>query len=229
MPVARHPQNRNSVIVADLAADVRPLIEWDVDRLRDALFGADRDDRPGLKEVRFNRCPFVAPIEVLRDQDSRRLEIDMAAALGRFEALRAVGGLASKIAAVYDRADRRAMNDADEALYDGFIGDDDRAQCAQVLTQVLGGDPSPHIVFSDGRLNELLFRMRARRDETILSPPEQARWREWLKSKLVDGGEGVLTLQRFRRAIDELDAPTEIVHALTEHADAIARKLGDPS
>lgn len=229
MPVARHPQNRNSVIVANLATDVRPLIEWDADRLREALFGTDRDDRPGLKEVRFNRCPFVAPIEVLREQDARRLELDLAAARVRFDMLRASSGLAGKIAAIYDRVDGRAANDADEALYDGFIGDDDRAQCAQVLTQVLGGDPSPHVVFSDGRLNELLFRMRARRDETSLSAAEQARWREWLKRKLIDGGEDVLTLQRFRQAIDELDAPAEIVRALTEHADAIARKLAEPT
>jgi exodeoxyribonuclease-1 len=229
MPVARHPQNRNSVIVADLATDVRPLIEWDADRLREALFGTDRDDRPGLKEVRFNRCPFVAPVEVLREQDARRLELDLAAARVRFDMLRASSGLAGKIAAIYDRVDGRAANDADEALYDGFIGDDDRAQCGQVLTQVLGGDPSPHVVFSDGRLNELLFRMRARRDETSLSAAEQARWREWLKSKLIDGGEDVLTLQRFRQAIDELDAPAEIVRALTEHADAIARKLAEPT
>ena len=229
MPVARHPRNRNSVIVADLATDIRPLIEWDVDRLREALFGTDRDDRPGLKEVRFNRCPFVAPIEVLREQDARRLELDVAEARVRFDMLRASSGLASKVAAIYDRAEARATNDADEALYDGFIGDDDRAQCAQVLTRVLGGDLSPHVVFSDGRLNELLFRMRARRDETGLSATELARWREWLKSKLIDGGEDVLTLQRFRQAIDELDAPAEIVRALTEHADAIARKLAEPA
>lgn len=229
IPVARHPQNRNSVIVADLAADVRPLIEWDVDRLREALFGTDRDDRPGLKEVRLNRCPFVAPIEVLREQDARRLDLDMATVRTRFDALRAYAGLAGKITAIYERSDRRATRDADAALYDGFIADDDRAQCAQVLTRVLGGDPSPHVVFSDVRLNELLFRMRARRDEASLSATERFRWREWLKGKLIDGGEDVLTLDRFRRAIDELEAPGEIVRALTEHADAIAHKLADSS
>jgi exodeoxyribonuclease-1 len=229
MPVARHPRNRNSVIVADLATDVRPLIEWEVDRLREALFGTDRDDRPGLKEVRLNRCPFVAPIEVLREHDARRLELDMAAARARFDTLRAFGGLAGKVAAIYDRADARISSDADEALYDGFIGDDDRVQCGQVLTRVLGGDPSPHVVFSDGRLNELLFRLRARRDESSLSATEQVRWHEWLKSKLIDGGDDVLTLQRFRHAIDELDATAEIVRALNEHADAIARKLAEPA
>jgi exodeoxyribonuclease-1 len=225
MPLARHPQNRNSVIVADLAADVRPLIEWDVERLRDALFGVGRDDRPGLKEVRFNRCPFVAPIEVLREQDARRLDIDATIARRRFDELRDQPGLAEKIASIYAGARNVAERDADAALYDGFIGDADRAQCAHVLTQMLGGESSPNAVFSDERLNELLFRMRARRDESALSAPERDRWRAWMKHKLIDGGPDVMTLSRFRKALDELDASGDIVSALREHADLIDRKL----
>ena len=229
MPLARHPQNRNSVIVADLAADVRPLIEWEVERLRDALFGVDREDRPGLKEVRFNRCPFVAPLDVLREQDANRLELDVSIARSRFDSLRAHAGLASKIAAIYNGAGTQITHDADAALYDGFIGDADRAQCGYVLTQMLAGVPSPNVVFSDERLNELLFRMRARRDESALSAPERTRWQHWMKSKLTGGDERVMTLQRFRQAIEELDAPSDLVRALSEHADAIARKLADVS
>jgi exodeoxyribonuclease-1 len=227
MPLVRHPRNRNSVIVADLGVDVRPLIEWDADRLREALFGADRDDRPGLKEVRLNRCPFVAPVEVVRPEDARRLDLDTAASLQRFEELRAHAGLAEKIAAVYRIDGSPRAHDADAALYDGFIEDDDRARCADVLTQMLGGTHAPNVVFSDERLNELLFRMRARRDESALSAPERTRWLEWMRHKLIDGVGGGLTLPKFREALDELDAPPQIVEALSEYAQLIERKLSN--
>ena len=229
MPLARHPQNRNSVIVANLAMDVRPLIDWDVDRLREALFAADRDDRPGLKEVRLNRCPFVAPMGVLRDQDAVRLELDVAAAQARFDALRGEPSLAGKIAGVYARATIVAAHDPDAALYDGFISDADRAECGHVLTQMLKGQSSPKVVFSDERLNELLFRMRARRDEEALSATERLRWRNWMKGKLINGPDGVMTLQRFRKSIEELDAPADLVRALSEHADAVQLRLSDTS
>jgi exodeoxyribonuclease-1 len=227
IPLARHPRNRNSIIVADLASDTRPLIEWDVDRLRSALFGSERADRPGLKEVRLNRCPFVAPLEALRKEDARRLDLDVEAARRRFEDLRAQPALSRKIAAVYGDARGNEPHDADEALYDGFISDADRGQCAQVLTQMLAGDRSPSPMFSDERLNELLFRMRARRDESALSAPERTRWRQWMKSKLLAGEGANMTLPRFRQALRELDAPSDLVRELSEHADSIERRLSE--
>jgi len=225
MPVARHPRNRNSVIVADLASDIRPLIEWDADRIREALFGTDRDDRPGLKEVRLNRCPFVAPIAVVRSEDAQRLELDIAESQRRFEQLRATPGLAAKIAAVYTVERTRPASDADVALYDGFISDSDRQRCGEVLTQVLGGVEAPDVIFADERLNDLLFRMRARRDEAALTAAERARWHDWMRCKLIDGVGGSLTLPRFQRALAELDAPAEIVEALCEHAKTIELRL----
>ncbi len=227
MPLARHPRNRNSIIVVDLMTDVRPLIEWNEDRLRDALFGIDRTDRPGLKEVRLNRCPFLAPLEVLRETDARRLGLDVVRARKRCDDLRAHPGLAQKVAAIYGRSAEVAPHDADAALYDGFIEDSDRALCGTVLTQLLGGEQSPNVVFSDDRLNELLFRMRARRNGSALSASEHARWRRWMRSKLIDGGDDVMTLERFRQAIESLDAPVGLVRALREHGDAIERKLSD--
>ncbi len=136
--------------------------------MREALFGADRDDRPGLKEVRLNRCPFVAPIAVVRDEDAQRLELDLPESQRRFEHLRETPGLAAKIAAVYAVEGTRDASDRRRALYDGFIGDADAQRCGDVLTQLLGGVQAPDVAFADERLNELLFRMRARRDEAAL-------------------------------------------------------------
>ena len=76
MPVARHPRNQNSIIVADLGR-ISSAPGMGRARLERSVVRDGRDDRPGLKEVRLNRCPFVAPMQVLRPQDVSRLGFDL--------------------------------------------------------------------------------------------------------------------------------------------------------
>ena len=228
VPLARHPRNRNSVIVADLSREVAPLIEWDRDRLRDALYGSDRDQRPGLKEVRLNRCPFVAPLSVLRDGDIRRLGLDMAAVSERFDQLVAHRDIDEKIASLYVDDRQFQERDVDAALYDGFIDDADRARGAKAIAQLLADSGEPEVEFEDKRLGELLFRLRARRDEARLSAAERARWADFVRAKLIDGTEGRPTLAQFRTALAQLEAPAELVAELSSHADLLETILAVP-
>ena len=228
VPVARHPSNRNSVVVADLSKEIAPLIEWDRDRLRDALFGADRDQRPGLKEVRLNRCPFVAPLSVLRDTDIRRLGLDMAVVSERFDALTAHREVGEKIASLYAGEREFDERDADAALYSGFFDDADRARAASAVAQLLSGSTDPTTEFGDKRLAELLFRLRARRDESKLSAAERIRWQRFVKGKLIDGVDGRPSLADFRKALADLEAPAELVAELAGHADMLEQILSAP-
>jgi exodeoxyribonuclease-1 len=225
MPLARHPQNRNSVIVADLGRDERPLLEWDAERLRAGLFGSDAEQRPGLKEVRLNRCPFVAPLKSLRTQDIGRLGLDLDTVRRRFDRLRADSTLPDKISAVYAARDHVRVADADAGLYQGFIGDADRARCAEVLGQLLGGTTTPTVQFDDERLTELLFRLRARRDDAALDAAEQVRWWTIVKAKLLDGVGGGLTLHEYRALLEQATATPDVISALREHADMVERRL----
>jgi len=225
MPLARHPQNRNSVIVADLGRDERPILEWDVERLREGLFGSDAERRPALKEVRLNRCPFVAPLKSLRAQDVSRLGLDLDAARRRFDRLHADATLAKKISALYTARTHKSIVDADAGLYEGFIGDADRARCAEVLGQLLGGTSTPTVQFDDERLTELLFRLRARRDDAALDAAEQVRWWDTVKAKLIDGVGGGLTLHEYRVLLEQVTAAPDLIGALREHADMVERRL----
>ena len=225
MPIARHPSNRNSVIVADLTKDIGPLIEWDRDRLREALFGPDRDQRPGLKEVRMNRCPFVAPLGVLREQDARRLGFDMPVVTARYDRLMQRRDIAEKVASMYAVDREFEPRDVDAGLYGGFFNDADRARAADAVAQLLGGTSVPRVDFADARLDELLFRLRARRDESILSAAERARWLSFVAAKIIDGVGGKMTLAEFRAALTELEAPSDLVAELASHADSLDRLL----
>jgi len=225
-PLVRHPTNRNSVIVVDLGRDARPLLDLDADRLRENLFDPNSEQRPALKEVRLNRCPFIAPLAVLRSGDAERLHLDIDTAQRRFAALRADERLPAKVRQIYVSEGRPDV-DADAALYQGFVGDVDRARSATVLAELRAGNSRPEVEFDDARLNELLFRLRARRDDAALSPSERRRWWTFVKAKLTDGKVGGLTLKEFRTLLHQLDPASELLDPLRLHADDVERRLRD--
>src|SRR5699024_2101033 len=75
MPVARHPVNRNAVIVFDLRRDPEPLLELGPDELYDRIFTPedalpDGVERVALKSVHLNKCPVLAPYGMLRENEA---------------------------------------------------------------------------------------------------------------------------------------------------------------
>lgn len=76
-PLAWHPENRNAVIMVDLAGDISPLLELDSDTLREQLYTAKADlgDHVAVpvKLVHINKCPVLAQANTLRPEDADRL------------------------------------------------------------------------------------------------------------------------------------------------------------
>ena len=77
MPMGRSPK-KNTRMVVDLCADVSCLVEWSDDRLAEVWWNPDGDDRLPVRPLQINKCPFIAPVSVLRPQDIDRLSLDMA-------------------------------------------------------------------------------------------------------------------------------------------------------
>ena len=204
--VAPHPAKAKSVIVADLAADPRPLLELDADAIAEVLFtpAAERDpDKPSipLQEVALNRIPVVVPFGTLDTDAARRLAIDPAQVRDNLARLRASADLRDKLRSVF-AAPPAAGADADAALYDGFVGDADRARMDAVHRhapeELAGFDPG----FEDARLPELYFRYRARNWPGTLDAREAERWRELRWRRLCKGEAGSpRSLATFRREL----------------------------
>ncbi len=221
LPLIAHPHNSNSVVVVDLGVDVDSLIRWDAERIREALFTKGAEIRPPLKEVRLNRCPFVAPLSVLRRQDARRLKVDLTVAESRVHALKSSAGLRDKIRSVYSQRAKEPTGDVDASLYEGFINDADRSRCASVLQGLLRGDGIREMDFEDVRLHTLLWRLRARRDFEALAANEKPVWREEVGSRLTDPSLRGITLQQFRTALTQLPDGSDVRRALETHADEV--------
>lgn len=210
LPLAWHPRNRNALIVCDLGQDPAPLLELDAEALRQRLYTRREELGEGelpvpLKLVHVNRCPVLAPLAVLREQDQARLGIDLAAWQARAQVL--VEGKPQwqdKLAAIYEQENFPGVEDPEQQLYDGFIGDRDRRLCEQVRQADpvrLGREQWP---FDDPRLVELLFRYRARNFPETLSAPEQEQWREFCRCRLMLDEYGAPnTLANFEVALAE--------------------------
>ncbi len=180
--ICAHPTNSNAIIVADVSQDLSPLLEWPAERLREALFGADAAQRPPLKQVRVNKCPFVAPLSVLRPADVRRLGLDKEAAERRRKQLRRAN-LAGKMRKIYAAEPGPPPADVEGALYGGFFADDDQARCRSFQRALQQGDWLD-LDYQDARLPQLASRMKARCFPQQLTAQQEADWRTWVGAKI---------------------------------------------
>jgi len=225
--LARHPLNNNSYLVADLSQNIEPLLNWGVDELREALFSSGGHQRPPLKEIRINRCPFLSGANVLRSQDLARLDLSIAKLTDRQEQL-LKANVGKKIAQVYARQPSPAPADVDAALYEGFLGDADRAACEDFQSSLVNGVWPQSISFKDDRLRELSFRLKARCFPHLLTETEQHRWSEFVSEKLSSPNAAWLTLPKAREQLDEasLSSSDPVLGALDEHYGRLELELG---
>jgi exodeoxyribonuclease-1 len=208
LPLAWHPRNRNALIVCDLQADIAPLLNESVETLRTRLYTrrdqlAEGELPVPLKLLHINRCPVVAPMNVLRAEDIQRLQLDVPAYQAQAEQLRASSGLwQGKLAQVYAEEQFAANQDPEQQLYDGFIGDRDRRLCEQVRQAEPQRLAEADWPFADERLPELLFRYRARNFAASLNEQEQQRWRTFCQQRLSQPEYGAPnTLEQFSQAL----------------------------
>lgn len=234
--ICRHPTNSNAVVVADLAEDISPLLDWPAEKIREELFKprADADPavpRPPLKEIRINRCPFVATIDVLNEENYERLQLDRKLIKENARRL-ARPDLAAKIARVYTARDNPPNTDVDAALYDKFLVDADRSRC-QRFHEALATDEWLDMDFADSRLIELRTRLKARNYPARLTGAERDGWREFVRDKLAADADW-MGLARYRTTLAEVagelpdgdEAGTAILQALGQHGDELAQRYG---
>lgn len=236
LPLAWHPRNRNALIVCDLQADPAPLLDEDAETLRQRLYTrreqlADGTAPVPLKLLHINRCPVVAPLNVLREADIQRLQLNVPECQARADKLtQAAGAWQDKLAQLYAEEGFTPVDDPEQQLYDGFINDRDRRLCEQVRNADplrLAQEAWP---FDDVRLPELLFRYRARNFPTTLSTEEHQRWWAFCQQRLSVPEYGAPnTLAVFDSALEGLLATANaeqrlILQAWHEHARQLRQR-----
>ena len=239
-PLAAHPSNKNEVIVWDLAHDPAELDGLSAETLRRRLFTrADQlpagETRLPLKTIHINKSPIViGNLKTLGDA-AGRWQLDLPLALAHAHTAAALGRRLDALwPQVFEPRDDQPKPDVDEDLYGGFVGNNDRRTLQRLRS--LGPTQLAHkrVAFDDTRLDELLFRYRARNHPATLSPDEALRWREHCAARLHQGQGGGLALAAYFERIDELaQTATEqddaralaLLEALVDYAEGIAPEM----
>ncbi len=236
LPLASHPRNKNELIVWDLAHPLTELQALNVAQARERMFVRTEELPPGvqrlpIKTIHLNRSPMVvANLNTLTSEVRARFAIDVDQA--RRHAEQAANLLLSlDWAGVFERPDSGQSVDVDEDLYGGFLGNGDRRALSQ-LRALKPGDlarrvSEGRVAFDDPRLDELLFRYRARNHSATLDGDEQARWQHHCRDRLHEGLGGALNLATFQDRVDALceqadERGQDVLGALLDYAQSIA-------
>lgn len=201
LPLIEHPLNSNEIICVNLSKDTGPLLTLSAEEIRQKLYLPNselgyEEARIPLKGVHLNRSPALAPVNTLTDEMSERWSINWQQVRQNAEQLQSDANLKQKLHEVYAEKPEFVSQDADLALYEGFISQRDRSLCSQLQqmsAEQLAQWSLP--VFTDERLNTLLFRYRARNYPQTLSESEQQNWRRFCEQRLLGGPNGMAYAQ----------------------------------
>ena len=236
-PLGVHPVNKNELIVWDLAQDPSELFSLDAGTLRLRMFSKAEDLPEGvtrlpIKTIHINKSPVViGNLKTLAPARAALWGIDPDQVQRHAGVLHDQPALPRSLwAEVFARPRPERAADVDEDLYGGFIGNGDR----RTLDRLRGLSPEKlaqsRAHFDDARLEELLFRYRARNFAQTLDDDELARWEAHRAAQLHDGGSGGFTLTAFFERIDALSVDADergeaILGALYDYAETIAPQL----
>ena len=236
-PLAPHPTNKNEVIVWDLAQDPTELAGLDAETVRRRLYTRQADLPEGetrlpIKTVHVNKSPIVIGNLRTLGAAAERWQLDVDGALRHAATAAALGrSLDGLWREVFVRPRADAAVDVDEDLYGGFVADDDRRALQRLRALAPEQLATRRPAFHDGRLEELLFRYRARNFAATLSDEEKSRWQQHCADRLHGGAGGALTVAAYFERIDALaetaaqagdDRAQGLLAALYDYAEGIA-------
>lgn len=213
---AKHPSNNNSVLAFDLRQDPRIWQDYSASQLGELLFS--RKDqlpadtvRPAVKEIHVNKCPVVAPLQTLPDEQAQAFSIDKAKCQQHLQYLRQDLKLCKALFLAYSNRPDFPAVDPDAGLYGGgFFSDKDR----KLMQRVHQNDPASwsdgEFAFTDSRLEAMLFRLKARNYPHLLSGDEMQAWEAFRSERLLDdSATGARTYEHFAKELNELGQKTK--------------------
>ncbi|SON48716.1 exodeoxyribonuclease I [Vibrio tapetis] len=182
VPVAWHPTNKNAVVMINLAFDPQPLINLDVDAIRERMYTkrdelAEGEQPIPVKLVQLNKCPTLAPAKTLTAENAEKIGIDREQCLKNLALIKQHPEIREKLTELYSNERQYDKNpDVDTQLYDGFFSPADKAAMDIIRNAKPEDLGDLDISFSDDRIAPLLFRYRARHYPHTLSEGEQQKW-----------------------------------------------------
>ena len=188
--------DKTGAIMYDLRIDQDEFTKLSADELakRWAARGPDVPYFPA-KTLSYNKCPAVAPVEVLEANDGwQKLQLHKEIVQKHLKKLQSADGFSQNLLKALDimwpKRQTGMVQDAqkvDGQLYDGFVPDADKA----TISAIRAAKPEDLDSFSlkDQRLKLLLPLYKARNYPKSLSQDEQNAWEAFRRQKLQASGQ----------------------------------------
>jgi exodeoxyribonuclease-1 len=208
LPLLANPTNSNEIICYNLRFNPEILLNLSAEDIQKKLYTrtvdlAEGDQRLPLKGVHINKSPALAPVSTLNEKQADQWQFEWDEIRVNRDLLISDPNIIKRLTHVYSEVRYYPSGDADGALYEGFINQQDRLVCNQVLAATpielssWSGD-----CFQDKRLQTLFFRYRARNFPQSLTPDESLRWQRFCQSRLLDeDNANGLTVERFQQQL----------------------------
>ena len=217
--LAPHPTNRNGVLAYDLSVDPEPLLALSADEIRHRIYTPTVDlevegiQRIPIKTVHINKCPIIAPLKVIQN-DWGRFSLDESVCRKNYASLfddrEVLAEVRRKLHEVFSSSDFDNSDDPDHRLYGGFFPNQDKPLIEQVRKTRPENLSDLTLPFTDDRLEEMLFRYRARNWPELLSADDKERWDEFRKLRITQGCGGLsLDLQTYQARLEQMLAQEE--------------------
>lgn len=211
--------DNGSALVYDLRHDPSDFAQMTPDALAESL--RKRHDDPGprlpVKQLKFNRCPAVAPLSVLDGASQTRLDLSAQVYTKNLKALQGIqDAFVPKVVEAFRILDKKRQvqfdgmeQGVDGQLYDGFFDRQNAPAMREVRTATEQTISSLDIIFQDSRLTSLLPLYKARNYPKSLSGEEREQWEEFRVSYLLGGGSESRAARFFAR-LAELAAQPDV-------------------
>ena len=186
LPISAHPVNKNAVIVVDLAKDISNLIDLSVEDIAQYMYMKKSElpegiNRPAVKLIHINKCPFVAPAKTLGEARADELGIDRKQCRISLDLINQHPEVAEKLRAAFaiEREFDNTNQSVEEMLYSGgFFSYGDKDKLKEISSLTMQQLSTKSYQFDDPRLEKLLWHYRARNGEALLSEEELQKWQQ---------------------------------------------------
>ena len=189
-PIA--PAKNKNVIVWDLRFSPKDFLDWSAEQILENITAdfetrSQADFKPiAAKILQYNKCPAVAPVGVLNDENKERLKIDLGEIQKNLDILRKNPHFAENLRTAFEKKsevfqDKNSKDtlSPEARLFEGFVSRSDDIKIEAVRNSSARELADFHPDFNDERLNELLLHYKARSFPKSLSSQEKQIWEEY--------------------------------------------------
>ncbi len=225
-PIAYHPVNKNAMVCVNLNMDLSPLLELSAQEISERMYTKRSDLGDllpiALKLIHINKCPVIAPAKTLTKEAADQHGIDRGLCRKNLDLLIANPQLRETVTQVYQiQSDHPEETNPDLMLYSGgFFSHHDKDAMERLRQTPPEQLPAIDFNFEDKRLNEMLFRYRARNFPLTLSQSEQQRWNDY-RMNTMDGQGYAYQLETLALEHGSDERKMAILRALFEYASSL--------